>query len=181
MDNYNHYTEDTCEEEYKQRQMVAKKRKKIILISLSLFLVLCLAIYLVFFVRYPLTYDELQLYVQEEDGIIYTYATWSTMGGFITGYRSTTPLYLDFEKDVDYREFHFQFSASRWELLRYPGTTRSIDKYYTNGAVVGSEGYVCHRDDEGILHNMDQRCGRLYYDNPNGTTVLLWECEDMPQ
>lgn len=169
----------TYEEEYRHKLKVSRKHKKIILLALSLMLALCLILYLVFLAKYPLPYDDLQLNVQEENGIIYIYATWTSDEGFIKGSISSTPIYLDYENDIDYREYHFQLSASNWKLLRYPGTTRLPDKFYPNGVVVDSESYVRHIDEDGIAHDMNQRYGRVYYDNPDGTSILLWECEDM--
>ena len=79
--------------------------------------------------------------------------------------------YTDYENGIEYTDYHIHFEDSRWGLLFHP-VRRGVRKLYTDGSMVGEKMRA-------VIGGMVDRRSRLIYDNPDGTYVVLWECEEV--
>lgn len=167
-----------------ERRLVKRHRRKQWLKKWMPPLLCLLALILAFYVFYPITvpYDALDLEVVEEEGICYVYATWTTYGGTVHGVERINVGYVDYENKIEYTDYYLRLETSRWNLWMHPGRERIIlPRFYPDGREVGASGTHRHVDANGEAHSLTSRFGHVYYDDPSGTPVLLWECEDLPQ
>ncbi|MBQ9134135.1 MAG: hypothetical protein IJX64_06350 [Clostridia bacterium] len=180
------------QQQYAAAQERKRKRIKKIILGILVFAVIMTPICVYLFKPIHLIAEDLDLEAVEKDGIIYIYATWAE-GGTIyarTGGGSTldedvkrVSYYIDYENKIDYVDCHFRLEACRWDLLVHPKRDYIFtEKYYPDGRSVATI-YESHRviDENGTAYQMSSRCARLFYDDPDGTAVLVWECEGIPK
>ena len=185
------YSFEAFQEREKQRR---KKLVKGLLIAAAV-LVLLIIIYAVLFVRTSLSCDELGLssrIEQTPDGLSIVVFTISgpTTRIFAKG-GMTSDGFVDYENEIDYRDWTFTFYASRWDKLFHPveGTADVFQCFTTEGeqcekmegtwrigkGVVGVSG----PNGEHLIFR--QRVGRVFYKNADGSTILLRDfTEDTP-
>lgn len=178
------------EQQYAAAKERKRKRIKKALIFICIFAVVMTAVCVYLFKPIHLTSEVLDLEPIEKDGIIYIYATWAE-GGVRYGSSGVSTLsdekrvsyYIDYENKIDYVDYYFRLEASRWNLLFHPKRDyMSTLKYYPDGSEVGKMwGTHRHVDENGTVYYLTAKCARLFYDNPDGTSVLVWECEEIPK
>ena len=188
---YDPFSFEAFQEREKQRR---KKLVKALLIAAAV-LVLLMTVYAVLFVQTPLSYDELGLssrIEQTPDGVSIVVFTISgpTDRIFAKG-GMTSDGFVDYEHEIDYRDWTFTFCASRWDKLFHPveGTADVFQCFTTDGeqcermegkwhigkGVVGVSG----PNGEHLIFRL--LVGRVFYKNSDGSTILLRDfTEDAP-
>ncbi|MBQ9134134.1 MAG: hypothetical protein IJX64_06345 [Clostridia bacterium] len=177
-------TKDTEDIARLERRLVKRYRRGQWLQKWMPKLLCLLVLALAFYLFYPITvpYEDLDLEVVEEDGVFYVYATWTVHGGTVYGVERANVGYVDYENKIDYTDYYLRLETSRWNLLLYPGREKIISpRFHADGREVGASGTHRHVDANGVAYSLTSRFGRVYYDDPSGTPVLLWECGDIPK
>lgn len=173
-------------EQFEQQYAAAKehkrKRKRTALICICVFTVVVTALGIFFFRQIPWSAEDLDVEAIVEDGIVWVYANRAQSGGKNFGCIGKSTLagldakreiyYTDYENRIEYTDYHIRFENSRWGLLFHP-VRRGVQKLYIDGREAGAV------DKGGKTDRMAIRHSRLIYDNPDGTYVILWECEDI--
>ena len=167
-----------------------KKKLKIIILVVVAGLILIFIAWIVLFSKRPLSYDELFFSSRIEetsDGVCVVIFSvkedtpYYTSKGGISGesYR------LDFESSIDYRDWSFTLSASLWDKFFH-----TFEERHDMLQSFTVEGVQCEKmdgkwqftrivvgvpDENGKTLVFRQLVGRLFYKNPDGSTVLLWD------
>lgn len=157
---------------------IKSERSKKVRIILSIFtFCLAAAIYIYLFVPYNLSIDDMGgIEVVEENGIISFYAF--IYGGKIEGAPRFEETIYDTPNSVAYFSEYITYFTTRWNMWFYKQRKLlTYDQYTTDGQRIHSSGVTGHPDENGEHHIYRHKCGRLYYLNPDGSFVLLWECD----
>lgn len=171
-------------EAYQKRHEIKKKRIKKLLFILALLTIIFTIIYFVFFAKYPLSYDEVGIDMWINENSIIVFSTQNASTEFT--YHSTLkkdPYIVDLNQQKEYRDRTFHISASLWDRYFKKGKYTMIQGFTTEGVACTymDEEWnfdnikVGYKNENGNSVVLQQLTGRLYYDNPDGTTVLLWD------
>ena len=160
------------------------KSKKITIIVLAILAI----IFLIFVINYlfgmtPIHYDDIEsgiTYTEDSANIQFEY--WLTSKGVsYKGSLSTTVVY-DFDNGVRYHYYYFTISAKKWDIWFNHG--RNSNPYFVldkTGKEVHSGEDTSHYTEDELQENpglLPIKYIGVYYLNPDGTLVLLWEHPD---
>ena len=141
------------------------KKKAIKIICIILFVTALILLLLYVFNEIPVSYDEIESGIEavEEDGIIhFEFYLTDAPGGMFMGDVSP-PILTDPETGIEYIYHGFQFRCSRWNRWVHPGKMDNPYLTFTK---------------EGESQQNSVRYLRIYYINPDGSLVLIWEHPD---
>lgn len=121
-------------------------------------------------------YDEIQV-INQDDRILFSYPM--TRGGAIS-HRSETskPVLYDYENGVQYKYQYLRITAQRFHLYFNKGTL------INNDFILDQTGHEVHTGISKFDPTIDYyenpqlmatRYLRVYYENPDGSLVLVWE------
>lgn len=160
------------------------KRKKAIIISAILGVLVLILFFAFFFISYKVPYDHMYGGIQavERDGII-EFDFYLTNSGDInfTGGISSTVIY-DYDYGIKYVYQFMQIKTQRWhvwfkkDVLTSPGFSLTKDGIETHsGADREFDPNIDYRENPLLMRT---RRLRVYYSNPDGSVVLIWEHPD---
>lgn len=170
---------EVLEQQYAAAQQRRRKRRIRAVIGICVFAVIAAAVCEYLFEPIHLTAEQVDPVAVEKNGIIYILGTNTSGRCKIVGKRP--PRYaVDLEKGIDYKEDVFYLEANRFDMFFRPerGALTTLN-YYPDGRLVGAEGTHRYEAEDGTAYQLTTRYARVYYRNPDGTDVLLWECEDV--
>lgn len=167
---------------FSNKTTVSKQKKRVVIVSIILAVLLFLFIYNYLFGMTSMYYDDIEITYTEKDGNIYFEYMLTDKGGFSSGGLSLIPVVYDYDYGIRYHYYCFDVAASRWNIWFYPAKT-SIQDFILDedGNEIHSGKETDHYTKEELLEHpglMDIRYIRVYYLNPDGTLVLLWEHPD---
>lgn len=161
---------------------VSKPKKSVVVISIILAVLLFLLIYSYLFGMTAMYYDDIEITYTEENGNTCFEYMLTDKGGFTSGGLSLIPVVYDYDYGVRYHYYCFNVAASRWDSWFHPAKTSIYDFILDeDGNEIHSGKETDHYTKEELRENpglMAIRYIRVYYLNPDGTLVLLWEHPD---
>lgn len=160
------------------------KSKKITIIVLAILAI----IFLIFVINYlfgmtPINYDDIEsgiTYTEDSANIQFEY--WLTSKGVSYKGSLSTPVVYDFDNGVRYHYYYFTISAKKWDIWFNNG--RNSNPYFVldkTGKEVHSGEDTSHYTEDELRENpglLPIKYIGVYYLNPDGTLVLLWEHPD---
>lgn len=163
---------------FENYQINQKKKQKLIvsIVILIVALILVCAIYSVFFVPRPMAYKDVKLSCNwtEDEILEITLHNVGMYCGYI-GDLGSEPYLINFVDGLVYRDRYFTYENSLWNRWLYTNNIAIFARYTTEGVLCNTEGSEGHYDANGKYHQLIPAQSRIYYKNPDGSLVLVWD------
>lgn len=183
---YDPYSFEAFQERERRHKV---KIRRIMLIFLIAF-VMVLILYIFLFSKKPLSYDELGMNARIEEtsdgNSIVIFSTKEDTPMYLYKGEIGSVSYLDYDTKIDYRDWTFTLYASLWDKIfhAYKDEHDILQSFTTDGVqcekMEGKWNYtkiiVGVNSENGDSLIFRQLVRKIIYENPDGTTILLWDC-----
>jgi len=162
---------------------ITRKTKTAIIVSVILVILFIISAITFLFGLTPIHYDNIEsgiTYTENSGNIEFEYFL-TSKGGSLSGSIST-PVIYDYDDGVRYHYYYFTIYAQRWNIWLHPGKDSHpyfiLDK---TGKEIHSGENTSHYTKDELIENpglLSIKYIRVYYLNPDGSLVLVWEHPD---